>query len=69
VQQQRYALAELRTVAERCRTSTENDRPLADRMKQLNQLLREIDAELRRADKIYRSPPTPHPNAPNFRNR
>ena len=68
VQQQRYALAELRAVAERCRTSTENDRPLADRMKQLNQLLRQIDTEIGRADQIYRTPPTPHPNAPNLRN-
>jgi DNA-binding transcriptional MerR regulator len=68
VQTARYALVELRAVAEGCRAATENDRPLEARMKQLNQLLRQIDTELRRADQIYRALPTPHPNAPNFRN-
>ena len=68
VRSQRYFLSELRTVAEGCRTATVNDRPLAARMKLLNQLLRQIDTELRRADKIYCTPPTSHPNAPNFRN-
>jgi hypothetical protein len=68
VQSQRYFLSELRAVAEVCRNGTVNDRPLAARMQQLNQLLRQIDTELRRVDQIYRTPPTSHPNAPNFRN-
>ena len=59
---------ELRAVADRCRAAAENDRPLEGRMKQLNQLLRQIDTELKRADRVYRTPPTPQPNAPNFRN-
>lgn len=68
VQSQRYFLSELRIVAEACRNATVNDQPLEARVKQLNQLLRQIDTEIGRADKIYRTPPTPHPNAPNFRN-
>ena len=68
MQSQRYFISELRTVAEACRNTTANDRPLETRMKQLNQLLRQIDTEIGRADQIYRTPPTSHPNAPNFRN-
>jgi hemerythrin-like domain-containing protein len=69
VQSQRYFLSELRAVAEACRNATVNDQPLAARVTQLNQLLRHIDTELRRADQIYRTLPTSHPNAPNLRNR
>lgn len=69
VQSQRFFLSELRIVAEACRNATVNDQPLEARVKQLNQLLRHIDAEIGRVDQIYRTPPTPHPNAPNFRNR
>jgi hypothetical protein len=58
----------LRAVVKRCRASTENGRPFADRMKQLNRLLRQIETEIKRADRIYRTPSTSHPNAPNFRN-
>jgi hypothetical protein len=67
VQSQRYFLSELRALAEGCRIATENDRPLDARMRQISQLLRQIDAELRRSDRIYRDPPTSHPNAPKFR--
>lgn len=67
VQAQRYALSEIRIAAEACRNATESERTFEHRMRVLNQLVRQIDAELRRADKIYRAPPTPHPNAPNFR--
>jgi hypothetical protein len=66
VQSQRYFLSELRTAAESCRNTAVNDRPLEDRKKQLNQLLRQIDGALGHVDRIYRSPPTSHPNAPNF---
>jgi DNA-binding transcriptional MerR regulator len=64
VQAQRYALPEIRALADACRIDTENDQPQIVRMKKLNQLLRMIDAEISRADKIYRSPPVAHPNAP-----
>ena len=67
VQSQRYFLSELRAVADACRNATANDQPLEARMKHLTQLLRHIDTELKRADKIYGTPPTSHPNAPNFR--
>ncbi|WP_144153278.1 hypothetical protein [Paraburkholderia sp. BCC1885] len=69
VQAQRYFLSELRDVADVCRVATENERRLADRIHEMNNLLRQIDAQLKRVDKVYRSPPIPHPNAPNFRNR
>jgi hypothetical protein len=69
VQSQRYFLSELRAVAETCRNATLNDQPLAARVTRLKQLLRHIDTEVRRADQIYRTPPTSHPNAPDFRNR
>ena len=68
MQSQRYFLSELRTVAEGCRTATVNDRPFEARVKLLNQLLRQIETELKRADKIYCTPPISDPNAPNFRN-
>jgi hypothetical protein len=68
VQSQRYFLAELRGVAEACRNATMNDQPLEARTKQLNWLLRQIDTEIGRINQIYRTPPTSHPNAPNFRN-
>jgi hypothetical protein len=68
VQSQRYFLTELRAVAETCRNAAVNEQPLAARMKQLSQLLRQIDTELGRIDQIYRTRPKPHPNAPSFRN-
>jgi hypothetical protein len=58
---------ELRAIAEACRNGTENDRSFAERMADLNQLLRQIDIQVRRVDRVYRTPPTPHPNAPGFR--
>ncbi|QYD68752.1 hypothetical protein KZJ38_21440 [Paraburkholderia edwinii] len=67
VQAQRYALPEIRTLVEQCRIAAENKQPLDQRVKQINKLLREIDAQIHRADKIYRPTPTPHPNAPRSR--
>lgn len=67
VQSQRYFLVELRAIAQACADATERDRPIEHRMRYLNHLLQQIDTELKRADKIYRSRPTPHPNAPSFR--
>ena len=67
IQNQRYFVADLSEIARRCRSLTEDDRPLVDRMAALNQLNRGIEAQQRRAGRVYGSPPTRHPNAPNFR--
>jgi len=67
VQSQRYFLSELRAVAEACHNCAENDRPTTQLMTNLNLLLRQIDTQVRRADRVYRTPPAPHPNAPGFR--
>ena len=37
-------------------------------MSQLDLLLRQINTELKRADRVYSEPPAPHPNASNLRN-
>jgi hypothetical protein len=69
VQARRYALPEIRMLAEACRIAAENEQPLPDRVKKLNQLIREIDVQITRADKIYRSIPSAPPNAPGYRAR
>ena len=68
VQNQRYFVSDLSQIAGRCRSLTEDDRPLATRLAALKELCRGIESQQRRAGQVYGARPTPHPNAPDFRN-